>query len=58
MIGLAHADPATADTVLAPLDQLGAPLYHDMKKRSIASMAALDPASHMKTPRHMARSNI
>jgi FAD/FMN-containing dehydrogenase len=48
MIGLAHADPATADTVLAPLDQLGAPLYHDMKKRSIASMAALDPASHMK----------
>jgi len=48
MIGLAHADPATTEAVLAPLAQLGAPLHHDMKKRSLASMARLDPASQLK----------
>jgi len=46
MIGVCHADPKTADAVLEPLEQLGKPLRRDVKKRSIASMAGLDPASH------------
>jgi len=47
MIGVCHADVDTADAVLAPLSELGKPLLRDVKKRSVASMAGLDPASHM-----------
>ncbi len=46
MIGVCHADSATADGAFAPLQRLGPPLLSDMKTRTIASMAGLDPASH------------
>lgn len=46
MIGLCHADPDTADAVLAPLEQLGKPLVDSVKRCTLGDMAELDPASH------------
>lgn len=46
MIGLCHTEPESRDAVLAPLDALGEPLRTDVKRRSFASLAGLDPASH------------
>lgn len=47
MIGVCHANPETADPVFEPLSGLGTPLLSDVKRRTLASMAGLDPASHM-----------
>lgn len=47
MIGLCHADPDTADGVLAPLQHVGEPLINSVKRCTVADMADLDPASHM-----------
>lgn len=47
MIGLCHADPATADAVLKPLERLGQPLLKNVERRTIAQMAQLDPASQL-----------
>jgi len=46
VIGLCHADPDTADAVLAPLEQLGKPLVDSVKRCTVADMDELDPASH------------
>lgn len=44
-IGVCHADPATADAMMAPLKALGEPLKSDLGPRSVHAMAMLDPAS-------------
>jgi len=46
MIGLCHADPDTADAVLAPVEQLGKPLLDSVKRCTVGDMTELDPASH------------
>ena len=46
MIGLCHANPDTADAVIAPLEQLGKPLVNSVKRCTLADMGELDPASH------------
>ena len=46
MFGVCHSNPGDADEVLAPLDSLGRSLLNDVKRRTLSSMAGLDPASH------------
>ena len=46
MIGLCHANPDTADAVIAPLERLGKPLANSVKRCTLADMGELDPASH------------
>lgn len=47
MIGFCHADPATGAEVIKPLDVLGTPLFHTVKRRPLSGMAGLDLASHL-----------
>ncbi len=47
MIGVAHADPATADETVQKLLAFGKPTLNSIKPCSYSAMAALDPASQL-----------
>lgn len=47
MIGVCHANPATAKNALGPLDDLGTPMLSSVKPCTLSDLAALNPASHM-----------